>query len=82
MKILGSSGLPVRAVGQTTRQRPHSVHVYPSSICFHVRSSTREAPKRSEFSRSTVASRPIGSRFMKKMFGIAARMWKCFEYGR
>ena len=82
MKIFGSSGLPVRAVGQTTRQRPHSVQVYPSSICFQVRSSTREAPKRSVFSRSTVASRPIGSRFMKKMFGIDTMMWKCFEYGR
>src|SRR5487761_708245 len=41
---LGESGLPVFHAGQTDWQRPHSVHVTKSSICFHVKFSMKPAP--------------------------------------
>jgi hypothetical protein len=59
----------VRVVGQYSRQRPHSVQVYMSSICFHVKSVTVEMPNRvfsSTFSRSMVGSFPGGSSLAKK----------------
>src|SRR5215204_164294 len=40
----GSSGLPVAWAGQTLVQRPHMVQASVSSSCFHVKSSTTEAP--------------------------------------
>ena len=40
----GSSGLPVAWAGQTLVQRPHIVQASVSSSCFHVKSSTTEAP--------------------------------------
>ena len=46
----GESALPVAQAGQTSWQRPHSVHENVSSICFQVRSATVPAPKRSSSS--------------------------------
>ena len=40
----GSSGLPVAWAGHTLVQRPHIVQASVSSSCFHVKSSTTEAP--------------------------------------
>ena len=40
----GSSGLPVAWAGHTAVQRPHIVQASVSSSCFHVKSSTTEAP--------------------------------------
>ena len=40
----GSSGLPVAWAGHTLVQRPHIVHASVSSNCFHVKSSTTDAP--------------------------------------
>ena len=40
----GESAFPVACAGQTSWQRPHSVHDIASSICFHVRSATVPAP--------------------------------------
>ena len=41
----GSSGLPVACAGHTLVQRPHIVQASVSSNCFHVKSSTTDAPK-------------------------------------
>ena len=40
----GSSGLPVAWAGHTLVHRPHIVQASVSSSCFHVKSSTTEAP--------------------------------------
>ncbi len=40
----GSSGLPVACAGHTLVHRPHIVQASVSSNCFHVKSSTTEAP--------------------------------------
>ena len=40
----GSSGLPVAWAGHTLVQRPHIVQASVSSSCFHVKSSTTDAP--------------------------------------
>src|SRR5665213_320900 len=45
MTNLGLRGLPVVHAGQTDWQRPHSVQVAKSSICFQVKSSILPAPK-------------------------------------
>ncbi len=68
MKPFGVSGLPVRCVGQISRQRPHSVHVMKSSFCFQLKSSIFPTPKCSvsaAFSMSNVAIFPGGSSFAK-----------------
>ena len=44
--VLGLSGLPVAHAGQASWQRPHSVHVNPSSRSFHDRSSMVLTPNR------------------------------------
>src|ERR1700736_4631395 len=41
----GSRGLPVAWAGQRLVQRPHMVQASVSRSCFHVKSSTTEAPK-------------------------------------
>ena len=41
----GSSGLPVACAGHTDVQRPQIVHASVSKSCFHVKSSTTDAPK-------------------------------------
>ena len=61
----GDSSLPVFQAGQTSWQRPHSVHENVSIICFQVRSGTVPAPKRrssSSPSKSSGSSRPPGPR--------------------
>ena len=50
IRSFGESAFPVAKAGQTSWQRPHSVHDIASSICFHVRSATVPAPKRIEAS--------------------------------
>ena len=85
MKPFGVSGLPVRCVGHTSRQRPHSVHVNMSSFCFQVKSSIFDTPNFSAsaaFSMSNVAIFPAGSSFAKNRFGSAVITWKCFANGR
>ena len=60
---LGDSSLPVVQAGQTSWQRPHSVHEKVSSVCFQVRSGTVPAPKRissSGPSKRSGSSRPRG----------------------
>ena len=55
----GSSGLPVAWAGHTLVQRPHIVQASVSSSCFHVKSSTTDAPNVS----SSVSAR-LGSGFI------------------
>ncbi len=61
----GESSLPVAFAGHASWQRPHSVHEKPSSTCFHVRSATVAAPKRSSSSgrsKRSGSSRPARAR--------------------
>ena len=82
----GSSGLPVAWAGQTLVQRPHIVQASVSSSCFHVKSSTVEAPKDS----SSVSMRfgigfiaPLGrSRSLRYMFSGDVNMWRIIVTGR
>ena len=63
MSSFGDSSLPVFHAGQTSWQRPHSVHETVSIICFQVRSAIVPAPKRrssSSPSKSSGSSRPPG----------------------
>src|SRR3546814_20858450 len=50
----GSSDLPVAWAGHTEVQRPHIVQASVSRSCFHVKSSTVEAPKLSKIGRAHV----------------------------
>ena len=50
----GESSLPVAYAGQTSWQRPHSVHDIVSIICFQVMSATVPAPSRIALSSSIV----------------------------
>ena len=55
---LGERSLPVFQAGQTSWQRPHSVHENASIVCFQVRSGTVPAPKRiSSSGRRSAAAR-------------------------
>ena len=59
MIVLGLSGLPVSHAGQASWQRPHSVHVKPSSRSFHDRSAMVLTPNvASSASRSIAGSCP------------------------
>ena len=82
----GSSGLPVAWAGQTLVQRPHIVQASVSSSCFHVKSSTTEAPNVS----SSVSARlgigfiaPLG-RFLsfRYMFSGDVNMCRSIVIGR
>ncbi len=81
----GESSLPVVQAGQTSWQRPHSVHENVSNICFQVRSGTVPAPKRIS---SSGTSKRSGSRCprarveAKKTLTAAVTMWRCLEWGR
>jgi hypothetical protein len=81
----GESSLPVVQAGQTSWQRPHSVHENVSNICFQVRSGTVPAPKRIS---SSGTSKRSGSRWprgrveAKKTLTAAVAMCRCFEWGR
>ena len=82
----GSSGLPVACAGHTLVHRPHIVHASVSSSCFHVKSSTTEAPKLS----SSVSIRlgigfiaPFGRSLSRKyMFSGEVNMWRSIVIGR
>ena len=58
----GDSVLPVAQAGQTSWQRPHSVHDIESTICFQVRSSTVPMPKRISSSGVSSSKRSGSSR--------------------
>ena len=84
----GSSGLPVAWAGHTLVQRPHIVQASVSSSCFHVKSSTTDAPNVS----SSVSARlgigfiaPLGrrpSRSRRYMFSGDVNMWRNMVIGR
>src|SRR3954468_4503033 len=82
----GSSGLPVACAGHTDVQRPHTVHASVSKSCFHVKSSTVEAPNVS----SSVSIRlgigfiaPLGrSDALRYMFIGDVIMWRSLVVGR
>ena len=82
----GSSGLPVACAGHTLVQRPHIVQASVSSSCFHVKSSTTEAPKDSSevsvrFGIAFIA--PFGrSRSRRYMFSGDVNMWRSIVIGR
>ena len=81
----GESDFPVAYAGQTSWQRPHSVHENESTISFHVRSRIVPAPKRisaSGTSNRSGSSRPRRRVREKKTLIAAVAMWRCFEYGR
>ena len=86
MTSLGESGLPVFQAGHTDWQRPHSVHVAKSSICFQVNCSTRPTPKTVSsvtFSMSmsgvlSRAPRARGRREKATLIG-AMKMCRCLE---
>ena len=83
MNVLGLSGLPVFHAGQASWQRPHSVHVKPSSRSFHDRSATVRMPNvASSASRSIAGSSPRGRILRSAMLGIAVAMWRCLLNGR
>ncbi len=69
----GSSGLPVAWAGQTLVHRPHIVQASVSSSCFHVKSSTTEAPNVS----SSVSAR-LGIGFIAP-FGRSWWRWYMFS---
>ncbi len=82
----GSSGLPVAWAGHTLVQRPHIVQASVSSSCFHVKSSTTEAPNVS----SSVSARfgigfiaPLGRVLsLRYMFSGDVNMWRSIVIGR
>ena len=59
IRSFGERVFPVAYAGQTSWQRPHSVHENESTISFHVRSPTVAAPKRIS---SSGTSKRSGSR--------------------
>ena len=85
---LGESTLPVAKAGQTSWQRPHSVHEYVSSICFQVRSAAVPAPKRisssgmSGSSNRSGSSLPPGPVRPYQTLNAAEAMCRCLERGR
>ena len=77
----GESGLPVLNAGHAFEQRPHSVQVYVSSICFHVMSPMVFVPNvmLSPSASSLIGvSRPFGVVRFSRMFGSERMTWKCF----
>ena len=83
----GESGLPVAQAGHTDWQRPHSVHVAKSSICFQVKCSIWPTPKTVSsvtfsMSMSGVLSRAPSARGRRDAatFNGATKMWRCLEY--
>src|SRR3970040_422838 len=83
MISVGERSLQVMLAGQAAVQRPHSVQVYESSICFQVKLSSLPTPKLSAFSKSGIGARtPVGSRRRVNTWGAMVRTWECLEYGR
>ena len=86
MRSLGDSGLSVFQAGQADWQRPHSVQVEKSSICFQVKWPISPTPKTvssSTFSMSMsgVLSRPPRARGRREKATLmgAKKMCRCFE---
>ena len=87
IRSFGDSGLSVVQAGQADWQRPHSVQVAKSSICFQVNCSTSPTPKTvssSTFSMSmsgvlSRAPRARGRREKAMLMG-AMKMCRCLEY--
>ena len=86
IRSFGESSLPVAYAGQTSWQRPHSVHDIVSTICFQVMSATVAEPKRIAASSSTVkssgSSRPRERVRPNQTLIAAVTMWRCLEWGR
>ena len=86
IRSFGDRSLPVAHAGQTSWQRPHSVHDMASTICFQVMSASVPEPSRSAASSSTSKSR--GSRRPRALVRpnqtliAAVAMCRCFECGR
>ena len=86
MRSLGERGLSVVQAGQADWQRPHSVQVAKSSICFQVKwpiSPTPNTVSSSTFSMSMSgvlpsAPRARGRREKATLMG-ARKMCRCFE---
>ena len=81
----GDRSLPVAHAGQTSWQRPHSVHETVSTICFQVMSVSVPAPIRISSSGTSGSSNRSGSsrpraRVRPKYTLIpAVTMCRCFE---
>ena len=86
MRSFGDRGLSVFQAGQADWQRPHSVQVAKSSICFQLKCPIWPTPNTvssSTFSMSmsgVVARAPSarGRREKATLIG-AMKMWRCFE---
>ena len=83
----GLSGFPVAHAGQTSWQRPHSVHEKRSSSCGRDRSAAVAAPNRisasgASRSISSFSSLPLGAVLADHTLGAAVMMCRCFEAGR
>ena len=82
----GSSGLPVAWAGHTLVQRPHIVQASVSSSCFHVKSSTTDAPNVSNSVSARLGSgfiAPFGRSWSRRyMFSGDVNMWRSIVSGR
>ena len=80
--------------GQTSVQRPHSVHENVSSTCFQLRSASEATPAAPSDGGSRAATGAAGTcviasgrstlgggSFAKNTLGIAVMMWKCLVSG-
>ena len=76
----GDSGLSVAQAGQARSQRPHSVQVCRSSICFQLKSLLFITPNDSSSSKSMRFK--LLPRLEKNTFGIEVNIWKCLLRGR
>ena len=85
IRSFGDRSLPVAYAGQTSWQRPHSVHETVSIICFQVMSATVPEPSRisssgtSGSSNTSGSSRPRARVRPKNTFTTAVMMCRCFE---
>ena len=86
IRSFGDSSLPVAQAGQTSWQRPHSVHDIVSSICFQVMSATRPGAEAElalvldlEVERLEPPARPCRP---NQTLIPAVAMCRCFEWGR
>ncbi len=85
ISVLGESTLPVLYAGQCVWQRPHSVHVYRSSMSFQEKCSiaprrSADPPRRPRSSPPrcpACRSAPLGRSFLKRTLGAAVMMCRC-----
>ena len=81
----GDNSFPVAYAGQTSWQRPHSVHENASTTSFWVKSAIVATPKRSSSSgrsKRSGSSRPRARVRAIHTFNGAVAMCRCFECGR